>query len=60
MTKGLLLTRVVVPPRVQDPQVRWLTDEPDVSRRDLRWYIDGSVVDQAYPELVTAAAAWRC
>ena len=57
MTKVLLLARVRAPPRHDHPRVRWLTSEPDSARSDLRWYVDGSVVDQDYPELVTAAAA---
>ena len=54
---GLLLARVPVPIRTQAPLLRWLTAEPDRSRTDLNWYIDGSVVDQWIPELATSAAA---
>ena len=57
LTKGLLLMRVRAPPRHDHPRVRWLTAEPNCARGDLRWYVDGSVVDQDFPELVTAAAA---
>ena len=57
MTKGLLLARVRATPRHDHPFVRCFTSEPDSARSDLRWYVDGSVVEQDYPELVTAAAA---
>lgn len=37
--------------------LRWLTDAPDFVRSELRWFIDGSVVDARRPELTVAAAA---
>jgi hypothetical protein len=56
-TRALLVMRVVPPPRSDVAQLRWLTPTPDVTRRDVRWFIDGSVVDAKWPELAVATAA---
>ena len=56
-TRALLVMRVVPPPRSAIAQLRWLTPPPDVTRSDMRWFIDGSVVDGKWPELAVATAA---
>ena len=43
-TRALLVMRIVPPPRSDVAQLRWLTPPPDVTRSDVRWFIDGSVV----------------
>ena len=55
--RGLLVVSVPPPIRVQAPCFRWITAQPDLTRTDVVWYIDGSVVDRAFPDLTTAAAA---
>jgi hypothetical protein len=56
-TRGLLTVAVPRRPVVDVEQVRWLTAPPDVTRDDLCWYTDGSLVDGTWADLATAAAA---
>ena len=56
-TRALLVMRVAPPPRVSDAQLRWLTPPPDFTRCNVRWFIDGSVIDGRWPELAVATAA---
>jgi hypothetical protein len=56
-TRGLLVDRVSRPCWPDAAQFRWLTAAPDVTRGDLTWYIDGSVMDPTVESLGAAAAA---
>ena len=44
-TRALLTVPIPYQPIVSIPKVWWFTEEPDVSRADIQWHTDGSVVN---------------
>ena len=53
-TRGLAVHQVLIGPARDDESVVWITEPPDPSRQDLRWYGDGSVY---FLRLAAATAA---
>ena len=56
-TRGIAVERMPLPAWPQEAELRWIVGPPDVTRSDLVWYIDGSVVDATWESFASAAAA---
>ena len=56
-TRGLLALSLPKPLIVDEARVRWITQQPDGCRGDLKIYIDGSLLNARFAEYSTAACA---
>ena len=56
-TRALLAIRVPAPVVTDDTMVRWRSDVPDLTRDDLVFYTDGSLMHSRYREFSTAGCA---
>jgi hypothetical protein len=56
-TRALLAVRVPAPVVTDDIMVRWRSEVPDLTRGDLVFYTDGSLVHSRYREFSTAGCA---
>ena len=56
-TRGILALRLPSPVVVDEPQIRWRTDPPDVTRTDVTLVIDGSLFDREHSPYHAAGGA---
>ena len=56
-TRGLFVLKVNKPRRPEYDSFRWLSEPPDTTDDNLRWYVDGSLVNGTVPLLATTGFA---
>ena len=56
-TRAILALPLQPPPTLSIPTVEWVTEPPSNPPDDATWYVDGSVMHPAIPEIATAGCA---